>query len=363
MRGILLGLVTSGMVVAGPYAPPADEAGSDAVAAEDAAIVQWAAGGTVARGKADITSMAGPEVSFGTISDALGASDAEGSSSFPVVSLGDGGSATLTFAKPIQDVPGPDFAVFENGFDDTFLELAHVEVSSNGVDFYRFPSVSLTQTTVQTAAFGTLDATDLHNLAGKYRGGFGTPFDLAEMKRLHPQLDTQRITQVRVVDVVGSIDASHGTRDSMGNLINDPFKTNFSTGGFDLDAVGSFSQLPVDFTEWLLTQGRTNVSPTADFLGKGVPQLVEYFTGGNDLTLVPGVVSFDWLSYRTDGDFRIEGSENLETWDVLAESIAGGTMTKMNPHATLSVSGDARKKVTVEMGAGSPYRFFRLGAQ
>ncbi len=236
----LFGLIASGILMAGPYAPPAGMLGSDAVAADDIALIQWATGGTVTRGKTDITSPSSPDATFGTIADALGVSDAKGSASFPVVSLGDGGSMTLTFAKPIQDVPGADFAVFENGFDDSFLELAHVEVSSNGMDFYRFPSVSLTQKTEQKGIFGTLDATDLHNLAGKYRGGFGTPFDLAEMKNKHPLLDTQRITHIRVVDVVGSIDGAFGTNDSLGNVINDPFKTNFSTGGFDLDAVGAF---------------------------------------------------------------------------------------------------------------------------
>ncbi len=34
--------------------------------------------------------------------------------------------------------------MFENGFADAFLELAFVEVSSNGIDFARFPAVSLT---------------------------------------------------------------------------------------------------------------------------------------------------------------------------------------------------------------------------
>ena len=38
-----------------------------------------------------------------------------------------------------------DFCVFENAFNDSFLELGFVEVSSNGNDFYRFPSTSFTQ--------------------------------------------------------------------------------------------------------------------------------------------------------------------------------------------------------------------------
>ena len=38
------------------------------------------------------------------------------------------------------------------------------------------------------------------------------------------------VTEVRITDVVGSIDPWYGTRDSLGNLINDPFKTPFASG-------------------------------------------------------------------------------------------------------------------------------------
>lgn len=67
------------------------------------------------------------------------------------------GWITLSFSETIRDANGYDFVVFENGFTsvyDTsggsisgqmFAELGYVEVSSNGEDFVRFPSVSLTQ--------------------------------------------------------------------------------------------------------------------------------------------------------------------------------------------------------------------------
>lgn len=349
---------------AGPFAPAAGVSGSDAVAADHTALKQWAVGGTITRGLTDITSVMSPEASYGMLQDILGPADAEANDFFSVVSLGDGGSATMVFTKPIQDVPGADFAVFENGFQDDFLELAHVEVSSNGINFFRFPSVSLTQLTAQVGAFGSLDATNLHNLAGKYRGGFGTPFDLSIMNHLHPELDTQRVTHVRVVDVVGSTDPAYGTRDSLGNMINDPFKTNFFTGGFDLDAAGAFSELPATFAEWLSSQGRSNSSPHLDFLGAGVPQRVEYFTGGSNLMVESAnMISFDWLSYREDGNFRIEGSLDLATWEVLAESIAGGMMTAVDQQAELTISGGEKKRITVQIEQGHPYRFFRLGAE
>ncbi|MEZ4549679.1 MAG: hypothetical protein R2874_04140 [Desulfobacterales bacterium] len=55
-------------------------------------------------------------------------------SSFDVV-LGRGGSIILTFDPPVENGEGWDFAVFENSFNDFNLELAFVEVSSNGTDF------------------------------------------------------------------------------------------------------------------------------------------------------------------------------------------------------------------------------------
>ena len=61
-----------------------------------------------------------------------------------MVSLGKGGSITLSFDPPVSNGDGWDFAVFENGFEDTFLELAYVEVSSDGVVFVRFDNASLT---------------------------------------------------------------------------------------------------------------------------------------------------------------------------------------------------------------------------
>ena len=102
-------------------------------------------------------------------------------SSEDTVSLGRGGSITLAFDHPIRDGLGFDFAVFENAINDSFLELGFVEVSSDGVNFFRFDNDSLTTSLV--ASFGEVDPTNVRNLAGKYRQGFGTPFDLEELAR------------------------------------------------------------------------------------------------------------------------------------------------------------------------------------
>lgn len=227
---------------AGPYAPPAGQAGSTAIGNTSPLFVAWASGfQDLIRGPLDISNPGGGLASFGAGAEALGPTDGN---SLHVVSLGDGGQITLSFADAITDGPGFDFAVFENGFADTFLELAFVEVSSNGIDFVRFPTVSLTDTATQIGSFGALDATNLDNLAGKYRGGFGTPFDLGQVAGLVPSVEVSAISFVRLVDVVGSINPALGTLDSWGHLVNDPYPTAFSSGGFDLDGVGIIHAVP-----------------------------------------------------------------------------------------------------------------------
>lgn len=150
-----------------------------------------------------------------------------------IVTLGDEGRITLTFPRPIADGPGPDFAVYENAFADTFLELAYVEVSSDGTNFTRFPCHSIETNWIDTyGATNASDPTAYAGLAGKHTQGDGTPFDLALLPA-DENLDTHSITHVRIVDVLGD-----GTNlDSYGNPIYDPTPT-WGSGGFDLDAVG-----------------------------------------------------------------------------------------------------------------------------
>ncbi len=228
---------------AGPYAPPAGQSGSDAVPAS--APIAWATKvESLTRGPQNISDLKLGLASFGVEGNALGAANATTGNGTPVVSLGDGGQITLSFANAITDGPGADFAVFENGVTDTFLELGFVEVSSNGTDFFRFASVSLTQTDTQIGSFGALDATNLSDLAGKYRAGFGTPFDLAELSGISPLLDISHVRYVRIIDVIGSIDPAYATFDSQGHKVNDLWPTAFASGGFDLDAVGVLNQVP-----------------------------------------------------------------------------------------------------------------------
>lgn len=223
----------------GPFPPAAGQPGSTAIHKDHPSFQSWAAGSQVVRGWVNIADTSvyvggSNRVSFGRYSDALG--PAEGTS-VNVISLGDAGTITLTFDRPVINGPGFDFAVFENGFTDNFLELGFVEVSSDGQKFVRFPAVSLTQTQTQVGTFGLLDPTYLHNLGGKYRQGYGTPFDLNDLAD-SSGIDLNNIRFVRIRDVIGSIDPQFATYDSQGNIINDPFPTPFESGGFDLDAVG-----------------------------------------------------------------------------------------------------------------------------
>ncbi len=218
------------------FAPPAGQKGTTAIHKDSTVFVGWASGCEVVRGHMDISR---PEIglaSAGSCQDVIGKAGEKGT-----LSLGDGGYVTLTFDPPITNGEGWDFAVFENAFDDYFLELGFVEVSSDGEHFVRFPNTSLTPADTQVSSFGTLKAEHIHNLAGKYRIFYGTPFDLDTLAGT-PGLDVNHITHVRIIDVVGSIDPEYATYDSHGNIINDPWPTAFPTGGFDLDAVGIIHQ-------------------------------------------------------------------------------------------------------------------------
>lgn len=222
----------AGIAIAQTYPPPAGQPGTSAMHKDSAAFVSWAKSCSVTRGYQDISN---PGLGYASVGDSTMATAKAQSNG--VVSLGDGGSAICRFEKPVSNGPGFDFAVFENGFDDVFLELAFVEVSSDGINFTRFKAHSLTDQSTQTGSFGSTDATRINNLAGKYRGGYGTPFDLAELAGA-PNLDIDAVTHIKIVDVVGSVATAYATFDGFGNRVNDPWPTAFPSGGFDLDAVG-----------------------------------------------------------------------------------------------------------------------------
>ncbi len=185
------------------------------------------------------------------------------------------GEITLTFGiisdEPIRDVNGLDFVVFENGLftaydvhlglasGNVFAELGYVEVSTDGDPnhFVRFSSVSLTPGLIN--AWGTIDMTDVYNLAGKHPNAYGTctgtAFDLSQLSE-HPMVldgtvDLNNIKYVRIVDIPGNGDFFDDANDLTDPntwadyqrplRIYDPWETSGS-GGFDLEAIGVLNE-------------------------------------------------------------------------------------------------------------------------
>lgn len=258
---VLFLLISSTFAIGQSYAPAPGLFGSTAIAKDSSCFVAWATGVQVTRGSIDISTPTMTFATFGQESYALGTAEGDGTS---VVSLGDSGVAVVTFDSPITNNAGPDFAIFENGFTDDYMEFAHVEVSSDGINFVRFLSHSESPVVVQLDNFMFGDCRMVNNLAGKYRQGFGTPFDLEELTG-NPLLDVNAITHVKLIDVIGSISAGIGTTDAFGNMINDPFPTPFESCGFDLDAVGVIHQLPLSINEQALSY-QLYPNPTTDLI-------------------------------------------------------------------------------------------------
>ena len=173
------------------------------------------------------------------------------------------GPATLTlgFDHAIVNGEGADFATFENGFISTyntgdgsvsgmmFAELGYVEVSTNGIDFARFPNqyFNYLDGGPSSQSYLTQDVSNIYNLAGKhanaYGESFGTPFDLDDLSFhyyvLTGLVDLNEINYVRIVDIPG--DGSF--YDSYGNSIYDAWVT-FGSGGMDFEALGVINQAP-----------------------------------------------------------------------------------------------------------------------
>ncbi|MES2620912.1 MAG: T9SS type A sorting domain-containing protein [Bacteroidota bacterium] len=221
--------------VGAQFAPAAGYQGSTAIHKDSSVFVEWASACVIQRGYMDI---AVPDSGYASIGDGNSAIGHAGQNG--IVSLGDAGTAVITFQNAIYNGSGFDFAVFENGFYTVnplaFLEFAFVEVSSDGNNFFRFPVTSNIQDTAQIPMTG-VDCSLVNNLAGKYTSGYGTPFDLEELKN-EAGLDVNNITHIKLVDVVGSINNQYATQDQFGTKINDPYPTAFASSGFDLDAVG-----------------------------------------------------------------------------------------------------------------------------
>ena len=171
--------------------------------------------------------------------NALGAPQGGGlyQGSLNVHSLGIQGQLTLGFTVPICDGPGADLLVAENPFmtsvfGQVFAEVCFVEVSSNGVDFARFPA-RYSGPNVDPGPFGAVDIGCYENLAGatpvlagsaQYPGADpqdvveagGDAFDLADLRQdplvVLGRVDLSAIVQVRLIDVLGGVDVDASAR-------------------------------------------------------------------------------------------------------------------------------------------------------
>lgn len=326
---------------------------------------------------------------------------------FDIVSLGDldagqltagvaPGRITLTFGRKIEDKPGADFAVFENGLTSAFntggagaggvfAELAYVEVSSDGLNFARFPSASLTAASV--GGYGSIDPTNVFGLAGKHVNAYGdcwgTPFDLARLANdplvTGGTVDLNAIRWVRLVDIPGK----GAFLDSAGRPIFDSWLT-FGSGGFDLEAVGVISQ-EITFDEWQTLQGLTGAQrgAAADPDGDGIVNLLEYAFSLSPLApdangrpaLVPlgdrVGISFTRDTRKTDLTYEVQASGDLVSWAPIARSRGGAALAGVAPYAPALTDASAsaiasvgvirRESVADVVSAGSaPRRFLRV---
>lgn len=302
-----LAMIT-GTAHAGPYAPAVTNPLTTAFSATSSAFLGWATGFT--NYVPGIDEENNEEYVFDPLSQnpafALGNPHCSFVAPYDVITLGGGGCITLTFSIPIADGGGFDFAIFENAISDFFLELAYVEVSSDGAYFVRFPTASLTAQAIPTYPTYTngVDASNIDGLAGKYRAGFGTPFDLAVLDD-DPGLDKQNVRFVRVVDIIGD----GRCRDTLNRPIYDPYPT-FGFPGFDLDAIGiintrsdlacsvSNSGATLTFTAYF---NRTYTVQWAESLPADTwNNLTAPFTGNNLLNSLtdPGATGFQQRFYR-----------------------------------------------------------------
>lgn len=287
----------------GSFPPAAGQPGTTAIHKDSSVFVGWASNCTTIRGPQDIAVLGSPLVTTGDDYMATEMSGVNGT-----VTLGDGGEAVLTFDYPIINGSGWDFAVFENSFDGQFLELAFVEVSSDGLNYFRFPATTEVQDTMQTDPYGNTDPTKINNLAGKYLVQYGTPFDLDELSGISG-LNIDSITHIKVVDVIGTIDESFATFDQFGTKINDPYPTDFVAGGFDLDAVGVI--------HWDINAGNGSVENDLNIYPSVVTDVVTINTGRSKCI---GNLKI----YSLDGKVVLQQVTNTSCININMESIENG---------------------------------------
>ncbi len=367
--GVAWGM-TAAARTAGPYAPAGGLPGSIAIAASSSSIVEWAGGYTIDRGLVNISDTAAGYASYGG-SNGSGSSQnsapigepPQPQSTLYAIALGQGGMATLTFAQPIANGPGYDFAVFGNGFtvsnSASWIKPAFVEVSSDGVNFFAFPSVSLTPTATQVGSFGELNPTNLYDLAGKDPAGYGTPFDLSELANVSPLLNVNEVTEVRVVDCVGDIQAPYATRDSEGNIVNTPWPafSSVAAEGFDLAGVGVVNALFPG--TWIGTSGTsTSWTNGKNWYPAAVPNSGTATVTFTCTPSVPVTVTLDGNQSAGTLAFNVSGTNGYwlsqGTGGALTLGMSSGaSITVQSGTATISAPLNLAGNADIAVGAGA----------
>jgi len=237
-RVLLLLTLCLPWILKAQFAPQAGLLGSTAIHKDSNLFLAWGDSCIITRGWMNVADTTLGKASNG--SDIAPKNMADNS----ILSLGDGGEIIYYFQNPVINGTGFDFAIFENGFRNpadsnmAYLELATVEVSNDGITYYNFSAESYTDTINQVVGTGQyMDCRKIYNLAGKYISEFGTPFDLEELS-MQFGLDVNNIHYIKIKDVIGTLNNELCTRDFYEQKINDPYPTDFPTGGFDIDAIG-----------------------------------------------------------------------------------------------------------------------------
>ena len=176
------------------------------------------------------------------------------------VGASEGGYIIVGFDSAITDGDGVDFVIWENGFVISgtdglvYAELGYVSVSTDGVNWVTFASVSETE----ASSNPYVDPSDVYNLAGNFAAYYtdveyyeGTGFDLSDLANtdavLNGLVDLSNINYIMITDVISGTDT-----DSLGNVIYDGLSYG---GGADWNAIGVVNAVPVPSAIWMLASG------------------------------------------------------------------------------------------------------------
>ncbi len=332
-----ISLILLGLNMMAQYDGAVGTEGCQAISQDDERIISWALGVEVNRGFWDY----GDErvVDYGKAYMAIGKPD---STTTTAISLGEGGDALITFDRPIINGEGKDFVVFENAFGPTFLELAFVEVSSDGENFFRFPCNSTSYHNSDNVTEGRT-AEHYNNLAGKYELGWGVGFDLSDIAD-NDLLDKNNIRFVRLVDVINGI-----STDTYGNIIYDGVSWPTYSQGFDLTGIGvinggtPYKVADFENNTWLADVNSyeiVDMTSNYDVLEDGVYSKNHISNGLNFLGTGYYMQSWDWFmamgfgaSNVTNDTTATGNSTNLTTYYTSAPKYALEGLGKTYLHA------------------------------